>query len=61
MGQKERCYLNEKQVAEITGLSLSTLRNHRHQRKGIPYAKYGRAVRYDSDDVYGHMDSNKLW
>ena len=61
MGSKDKHYINEKRVAEITGLSLSTLRNHRHQRKGIPYIKYGRAVRYDTVDVYAHMDGNKTW
>ena len=33
-------YLNEKEVAVLTGRALSTLRNERHLRNGFPYLKY---------------------
>ena len=32
-------FLNEKEVAAITGRALSTLRNDRHCARGIPYLK----------------------
>ena len=38
-------YLTEKEVAEITGISLSTLRNERSLGQGMPYVKLGRSVR----------------
>lgn len=55
-----RRYLNEKQLAEITGMALSTIRNHRAARKGIPYVKMQKSVRYDLDDVVRFMDGNKI-
>lgn len=56
----EKKYLTEKQVSEITRIALSTLRNHRHQRRGIPYVKYGKSVRYDLNDVLNFMDNHKI-
>jgi len=53
-------YLGEKKVAEITGMALSTLRNNRHHRKGIKYAKIGKSVRYSFDDVINFMEARKI-
>ncbi len=53
-------YLNEKQVSEMTGLSLSTLRNSRFQGRGLPYVKVGRSVRYSLADVVEYMESRKV-
>jgi len=54
-------YLTETQVAERTGFALSTLRNHRFQRMGIPYLKIGkRSVRYRLDDVIAYMEQNRI-
>ena len=53
-------YINEHQVAEITGRALSTLRNERSRGLGIPYIKIGRSVRYDLTDVISFMDSHKV-
>jgi len=53
-------YLTEVEVAEITNMSLSTLRNHRFLGRGIPYIKIGRSVRYNENDVYGFMESRKI-
>jgi len=53
-------YLNEKQVAQITGFSLSKLRNDRFMRQGLPYRKIGRVVRYDLDEIHAFMDSHKI-
>ena len=45
-------YLNEREVAAITGRALSTLRNERFMRRGIPYAVVGqRSIRYRLTDV----------
>ena len=43
-------------VAEITGLSLDTLAQWRSQRRGIPYLKIGRAVRYDPAEVQAYLE-----
>ncbi len=53
-------YINEKQVAAITGFSCSKLRNDRFKGVGIPYCKAGKAVRYDVDDVIRFMDRHKI-
>ena len=50
-------YINEKEVAEMTSLSVSTLRNQRFQGTGLPFYKMARAVRYKLTDVTSFMDS----
>jgi predicted DNA-binding transcriptional regulator AlpA len=54
-------YLNEKEVAAITGRAVSTLRNERFLRKGLPYLKIGgRSVRYLTKDVIHFMESRRI-
>lgn len=53
-------YLKEQDVAEITGLSLSKLRNDRSSGIGMSYCKVGRAVRYKWIDVEKFMDSKRI-
>ena len=59
MNGKEK-YITEKEVADITGRALSTLRNERFLGKGIPYIKIGKSVRYKIDDVINFMESNRV-
>jgi len=53
-------YIDEKVVSEITGRALPTLRNDRHNRRGLPYSKFGRSVRYSLEDVVDFMESKKI-
>jgi len=53
-------YITETECAELTGLSLSTLRNDRSKRVKLPYIKVGKSVRYDQDDIVKFMDSHKI-
>ena len=53
-------YLNEKQLSEFTGIAVQTLRNWRQLRRGFPYSKVGRAVRYSVTDVEQFMESRKV-
>jgi predicted DNA-binding transcriptional regulator AlpA len=53
-------YLTEKQVSEITGYSVQTLRNHRHESRGIPYLKIGRSVRYLPEDISATMEKVRI-
>jgi predicted DNA-binding transcriptional regulator AlpA len=54
-------YLNEKEVAAITGRAISTLRNERFLRKGLPYLKIGgRSIRYKTEDVIAFMESRRI-
>jgi predicted DNA-binding transcriptional regulator AlpA len=57
----EKPYLNEKEVAAITGRAISTLRNERFMRKGLPYYKVGeRSIRYKSEDVIAYMEGRRI-
>lgn len=53
-------YLTEKQTSNLTGFALSTLRNHRHLNRGLPYIKAGKSIRYSFNDVIDFMDSHKV-
>jgi hypothetical protein len=54
-------YLNEKQVATITGFAVQTLRNWRNRGIGPVYCKVNdRAVRYPWRDTLDFMDAYKI-
>jgi hypothetical protein len=54
-------YLNEVEAAELTGRAVSTLRNERHLRRGIPYLKVGRrSIRYKMEDVLSFMEGRRI-
>ena len=54
-------YLNERQVSEITGFAVQTLRNHRFQSVGIPYLRIGRrAIRYKPQDIQRFMERTRI-
>lgn len=54
-------YLNEKEVAALTGRAVFTLRNERHLRRGLPYLKIGRrSVRYKVEDVVAYMEARRI-
>ena len=53
-------WLTEVEVSLLTKLSLSTLRAHRFYRKGMPYSKVGRSVRYRLADVAAFMASRRV-
>ena len=59
METQER-YLTEKECSDITSFALPTLRNHRFQRRGIPYSKLNRAVRYRLKDILDYMESHRI-
>ena len=53
-------YLTEKDVAAMTKRALSTLRNDRYLRRGIPYTKIGRSVRYSMAAVLDFIDRRRV-
>ncbi len=54
-------YVDEREVAKITGFSLSTLRNERCTRRlKIPHYKVGRSVRYKISDILDFMESHRI-
>jgi hypothetical protein len=52
--------VNEHGAAHVLGLAVQTLRNWRHQKKGPPYLKISRSVRYRLDDLENFMDSKRI-
>jgi hypothetical protein len=42
------------------GKSVQTMRNDRHLRKGCPYLKMGRSVRYRIDDIVAYMERCRI-
>ena len=55
MKNELRNLLSPGQVATYTGISLDTLAQWRSQKRGIPYLKIGRCVRYDPQDVQQYL------
>ncbi len=55
MKSELRNLLSAEQVAACTGISLDTLAQWRSQKRGIPYLKIGRCVRYDPQDVQQYL------
>ncbi|MCU0614015.1 MAG: helix-turn-helix domain-containing protein [Desulfobacterales bacterium] len=53
-------YIDEQEVAQITGRALSTLRNERFNQRGIPYYKVGRSVRYSLQEVIEFMEAPRV-
>ncbi|MBU2511697.1 helix-turn-helix domain-containing protein [bacterium] len=53
-------YLNDKQVARMTGKAVQSLRNERSKRIGIPFIRMGGAVRYDIQDVIKYMEERRI-
>ena len=53
-------YLTETQCAAITNIALSTLRNQRFERRGIPYVKLNRSVRYSLQDILDYMQAHRI-
>lgn len=54
-------YLNEMEAAAVTGRAVSTLRNERHLRRGLPYLKVSkRTIRYKLQDVLTFMEKRRI-
>ncbi len=52
--------LTAEEVAAMTGLCIETLAQWRSQKRGIPYLKLGRAVRYDPEDVQAYLQGCRV-
>ncbi len=54
-------YMTERETSNITKFGVQTLRNHRHERRGIPYCKLpGGSIRYRLEDVLIFMESRRI-
>jgi len=52
--------LTAEEVAALTDLSIDTLAQWRSQRRGIPYLKIGRSVRYALADVQAYLEGCRV-
>jgi hypothetical protein len=55
-----RNLLDEKEAAEILGLSVQTLRNDRATKRRIPYVKIGKSVRYKVEDIAAVIEAGRI-
>jgi excisionase family DNA binding protein len=53
-------YLTPAEVSRLTGLGLKTLEAMRAKRRGPPYYKVGRLVRYGLNDVYVWIERERF-
>lgn len=47
-------------AAEMLGKAVQSLRNERFLRKGCPYIKLGRSVRYLQSDIQAYISKNRV-
>ena len=53
-------FFTERKVQKLTQLSYSALRNARTLKRGIPFYKFGRLVRYHEKDVNEYLERMEL-
>ncbi|HEV7911389.1 MAG TPA: helix-turn-helix domain-containing protein [Methylocella sp.] len=51
--------IDEIELAKVLGRPVPTLQKDRHARKGLPYIKIGRHVRYRPSDVKAWLDAHE--
>lgn len=51
--------LDERELADMLGLSVSTIRNWRWKGTGVPWLKVGSRVRYDRRDVERYLEESR--
>jgi hypothetical protein len=56
----EQKLVDEKKIAERYSISVHKLRRDRFERKGLPYARFGRRCLYDVAECDRHMESKKV-
>ena len=52
--------MTDVEVAEVKNCSPQTLRNDRHLRRGLPYIKSGRSIRYAPIDVAADILASRI-
>ena len=50
----------EEETAKMLKKSTQSLRNDRHLRRGLPYVKFGRSVRYLESDIIKYIHMNRI-
>ena len=52
--------VNEHKAAQLMDKSVQTLRNERFLKKGCPYLKLGKSVRYLISDIKNYLTQNRI-
>jgi len=52
--------VDEKETALMMCRAVQTLRNDRHLRRGCPYVKIGRSVRYLLSDIREYLAKHRI-
>jgi len=60
MLEQSRRYVDDRTAANFIGWTAEHLRNLRARRKGPPWVKNGRSVRYDVSDLEAWMEARKV-
>lgn len=55
----DKAYLTESEVASRLNLSVKWMQKMRHARQGIPYVKFGGAVRYPVIEILNYEHNAK--
>lgn len=53
-------FIDERELAKISGRAVQTLRNDRHHGKGFPYVRIGKSIRYNLQDILSYMEAHKV-
>ena len=53
-------FLTEDEAAERLGVPVRTLQTWRHQRRVLPFVKFGRNVRYAISTIEEHVRKNTV-
>ncbi len=52
--------IDEKEAAKTVCKAVQSLRNDRHNGRGLPYIKLGRSVRYSAIDIQKYIEARKI-
>ena len=58
--QRSEPLLTEAETSIVTARAVQTLRNDRHNRRGIPYIRIGRSIRYSLSDIEAYINKNRI-
>jgi DNA-binding transcriptional MerR regulator len=57
---EKEVFLTEKQVSELIQIPISTLQFWRSKKSNLPFAKYGKYVRYPKSEVLKKLMSSMV-
>lgn len=52
--------IDSKTLSEMLSIQQSTIEKNRVMKRGIPYVKLNRAVRYKLSDINDYIESNRV-